>query len=267
MSNQLDVTKQFRSLTQEFLSLRDRVRFMIGGQHWLTDGEWKEAVLRSILRRHLPENIEPVRGFVLYPLYPVNKPPAVRATSQVDVLLYDNSKPTLFRDGDLVFVTPDAAPGLIEVKSRAPTRAKLKTHLNKLATKIEQVREHGNPNAVAGYFAFDSDIQNPHTLNSVLNEVARGRSARAIDYVCLGTQVFALFWREGEFWPGETPNTWEAWHFRDEVAPAYFVNNVIYVSAPSSVTQNRLVWFPPYKKGAVSEDHDLRELEPIQKGS
>lgn len=265
MANQLDVTKQFKSLTQEFLSLRDRVRFMIGSQHWLTDGEWKEAVLRSILRRHLPENIEPVRGFVLYPAG--GSPPAVRATNQVDVLLYDNSKPALFRDGDLVFVTPDAAPGLIEVKSKAPTPAKLEEHLNKLAANIEHVRKHGNPNAFAGYFAFDSDIQNPHTLNSLLNEVARGCSARAIDFVCLGTRVFALFWRKGEVWPGATPNTWEAFQFEDEVAPAYFVNNVIYVSAPASVTQNREVWFPPYKKGSVAKDRDLREMAPIQKRS
>ncbi len=41
------------------------------------------------------------------------------ASSQLDVLLFDATKPVLFRDGDLAFVTPDAVVGIIEVESRA----------------------------------------------------------------------------------------------------------------------------------------------------
>src|SRR5437867_11508345 len=100
----------FQSLTAEVDALKDRVRYLIEDRHWQTDGEWKESVIRQVLRRHLPQSVSVSRGFVV----------TANATSrQIDVLIVDSSKPVLFRDGDLVFVTPDAVLGVLEVKSRA----------------------------------------------------------------------------------------------------------------------------------------------------
>src|SRR5689334_2544349 len=82
---------------------------LIEDQHWPTDGEWKESVLRNMIRRSAPETITVGRGFVVS---------HVGSTSQIDVLLYDNTYPALYRDGDLVFVTPDACRGIVEVKTR-----------------------------------------------------------------------------------------------------------------------------------------------------
>ena len=48
----------FISLSNELSSLKNRVRNFIQGEHWLTDGEWKESVLRSFLRRNLPKSVE-----------------------------------------------------------------------------------------------------------------------------------------------------------------------------------------------------------------
>ena len=89
--------------------MKHRVRNLIADAHWQTDGEWKESVLRQILRRQLPATAIVSRGFVV----------TERAvTHQLDVLIRHASKPVLFRDGDLVLVTPDAVLGIIEVKSR-----------------------------------------------------------------------------------------------------------------------------------------------------
>src|SRR5579872_2090540 len=53
----MSLNSYFESLNDEMMGLRDRVRNFIKGQHWLTDGEWKESVLRSILRRNLPSHL------------------------------------------------------------------------------------------------------------------------------------------------------------------------------------------------------------------
>ena len=102
----METTEYFRSLSAEITALKNRVRNFINDAHWRTDGEWKESVLRAILNGRLPNSIEAVRGFVLT---------STGCSQQIDVLLYDNSKPVLFRDGDLVFLTPDAVKGIVEV--------------------------------------------------------------------------------------------------------------------------------------------------------
>src|SRR3990172_3909969 len=105
----MDTEAHYRSLAAEIEALKNRVRNFIAKSHWQTDGEWKESVLRAIIQRHLPSDVGVGRGFVI-------KPSA--SSSQIDVLLYDTSKPLLYRDGDLVFVTVDAVRGIVEVKSK-----------------------------------------------------------------------------------------------------------------------------------------------------
>jgi hypothetical protein len=92
----------FQSLAIEVEALKDRVRYLIEDQHWQTDGEWKESVIRQVLRRHLPQSVSVSRGFIVT---------ASTASRQIDVLIVDSSKPVLFRDGDLVFVTPRSGLG------------------------------------------------------------------------------------------------------------------------------------------------------------
>src|SRR5207247_7542241 len=128
------VEEYFRSLTVELEALKDRVRHLINDKHWQTDGEWKESVVRQVLRRHLPASTDVGRGFVVT---------AESASHQLDVLIRDVSKPVLFRDGDLAFVTPDAVVGVIEVKARA-TPAIIARAAAKLATDMAIVRKAAN---------------------------------------------------------------------------------------------------------------------------
>ncbi len=63
----MNVESYFKSLSLEFTALKDRVRNFIDDAHWLTDGEWKETVLRTILSRSLPQDILIGRGFIVTP--------------------------------------------------------------------------------------------------------------------------------------------------------------------------------------------------------
>ena len=74
----------------------------------------------------------------------------------------------------------------------------------------------------------------------------------------MASLMFSLFWGEHE--SKERKREWEAFRFREEVAPGYFVNIVIYSSSPMSVTTNMDAWFPPYEKGKVSESVQRRTL-------
>jgi hypothetical protein len=65
MEQRMDVPRYSQSLLGELEALKDRVRQFIHDHHWLTDGEWKEGVLRNFPRRNLPNTVEVGRGFVV----------------------------------------------------------------------------------------------------------------------------------------------------------------------------------------------------------
>ena len=143
----MNVREYFESVGQELDALKHRVRHLIAGSHWQTDGEWKESVLRQVLRRNLPETVVVWRGFVV---------DGSAATRQLDVLIHDGTKPVIFRDGDLAFVTPDAVLVIIEVKSRV-TPTIFGQAASKVASDIGLVRLHANTRAFAAVFAFDAE--------------------------------------------------------------------------------------------------------------
>ena len=91
-----NIRQYHESLTLELDALKNRIRNLVA--HWPTDGEWKEAALRTMLRRHLPGNALVGRGFIVGRSY---------SSTQLDLLVLRPDKPTLFRDGELAIVTPD----------------------------------------------------------------------------------------------------------------------------------------------------------------
>lgn len=90
----METTYYYLSLSNELHALKTRVKNFIDSNHPPTDGEWKESILRYMIRRYLPANIEVGRSFVVK--HDGN-------SKQIDLLFYDNAKPILFRDGELIY--------------------------------------------------------------------------------------------------------------------------------------------------------------------
>mgnify|MGYP001596886059 CR=1 FL=1 len=222
----------FRSLTAEVDALKDRVRYLIEDAHWQTDGEWKESVIRQVLRRHLPQSVSVGRGFVVT---------AAGTSRQIDVLIVDSDKPVLFRDGDLVFVTPDAVLGVIEVKSRA-TPTIVADAATKLADDMLLVRVHPNTRAFAGLFAFEEGNGGSEAYLSPI-ATASPRSENRLGFVCLGPSRFIRYWHLN---PDEPKRLYEGWnsYLLQGLAPDYFVHNVVDAISPDSVLRNNDIWSP-----------------------
>ena len=251
----MPVEEQLRSLTLELQAVKDRVYHFLHTKHWQTVGEWKELVLRNVLERHLPRHLEPLRGFVT---------DGKNSSKQVDVLVYDNTEPCLFRAGDLVFVTPDAVAGVVEVKSTISSRSKLRQALRSLSSNVEKIRKNGNPTAFAGLFAFDSELSGFDGVEVALDclkEASREQENRVVDFVCLGSDVFILFWEGQGGTPGVTPSRWRGYLLHG-LAPGYFVNNLVYATASESVQHNIGAWFPQKPKKEI----DLKR-RPVDLGS
>ena len=227
----MNTNQYFLSLTQELRGLQNRVRNFIDDAHWQTDGELKESVLRYFLRRNLPRNVEIGRGFVVSPK---------GCSSQIDVLIYDSTKPVLFRDGDLVFITPDAVCGAIEVKSRVDNSS-FATAIEKLTKNISFISHRSRYTKLFGIFAFESTVTTEAALE-ILYNAAKG-SRDVTDVVCLGDSHFIRWWHLGPEPRNRPTNKWHSYR-PPQMASGYFLHNIVEFINRESVEENAEIWFP-----------------------
>lgn len=101
-----------QSISKELLSIKDRVRHFIDNHHWGEDGRYKEIILSHVLRQHLPKGVSVGTGFV------ANNG---SITKQIDIIVYRDDYPLLFKQDDFIIAPAECVLGIIEVKSRADT--------------------------------------------------------------------------------------------------------------------------------------------------
>ncbi len=100
----------------------DRVRWIIGGEHWASDGTYKERLIRDALREVLPSRYKVGEGFIVSERRLGGEDP-VRQSGQLDVIVYDDTDmPPIFRDGDFVIVHALTVVCVLEVKSTGGIR-------------------------------------------------------------------------------------------------------------------------------------------------
>ena len=102
----------FRSLSAELDVQADRVRSLIGGSHWASDGGHKEALLRGLIEGVMPSGTVVARGFLVNPITPAD------CSREQDVVVIDtSSEPPLFNYGGLVITSSEQAYACLSVKS------------------------------------------------------------------------------------------------------------------------------------------------------
>lgn len=107
-----DISLYLKSWSDEFTAKANRVRHLIGNAHWLTDGHHKEELIKSHLKRYLPNRFCVTRGFVVDPLC------QGITTKEIDILISDSSKmPPLLAEEDLTICLGPSVIGHVEVKT------------------------------------------------------------------------------------------------------------------------------------------------------
>lgn len=241
------------TISGEFKLLQDRIRNLIGSSHWLTDGEHKETILRRIIRNHMPECYRIGKGFICYPNYlwhgnanDINQ----RDTSwQLDLIITNINKPTLFKDGELVFITPDAVNCIIEVKTTLDGKD-IPRILEKLADEKERIYKFLNQtntshSCYAGLFVFDDSNISGEALLKQIQRASEGELNRAIDWISIGPDRFIRFWEDG-YSSVRSPVHGPVWHYYkiSKLSHAYFVHNVVIEHSLNTPIESEYAWFP-----------------------
>jgi hypothetical protein len=242
------LVKYHKTIGNELHEIKDRVRDLLcNSEHWLSDGRHKEGILRSVLERHLSQDISASNGFVRLP---------DQCTSEIDILLYRNTIPVLYRASDLVFVTPSAVFGGIEVKTKLVIN-KMDEVLSKIAKNSESISRQNymsnwetldfqrmssrNNSPWFALFCYDHNV-NLENFMKKLNEIANKDFSRAIKCICLGPDIFIRFWNEKRDTP-YSEKSFTGWRlYRMEgLAFSYFISNMIWQD--KVITLDESPWF------------------------
>ena len=116
-----DYLEYHKSIAAEFKAYQNRVRNLIGNKHWGEEGRYKEIILMNYLKRILPRNVSVGTGFIQG-----NND----LSTQIDIIIYDNTFPVLFSEGDFVVTVPENVVAIIEVKTKIHNH-----NLNEIAKK------------------------------------------------------------------------------------------------------------------------------------
>lgn len=200
-----------KSISNELLSIKDRVRNFIDDHHWPEDGRYKEIILSHILKQHLPESVSVGTGFVINH----NK----ELTSQIDIIVYRSDFPLMFKQDDFVIASPESVLGIIEVKSRMYDRVGEEA--------IKKGTKNGHiigKDIFNGIFAFEPG--NGYGCSSALKD-ALAESDGTVNYLCIGKDIFLKYWKAGqpEIHP-RSKNSYTIYSLED-LSFGYFISNLI----------------------------------------
>ncbi|EGR1879828.1 hypothetical protein ABWK96_004474 [Vibrio parahaemolyticus] len=220
----------------------DRIRHLIGGSHWLTDGEHKESLLRDTISEFSPEMYRVGAGFICYPAQETS-------SGQIDILITHISHPTLYKRSGLHFVTADSVAAIVEVKTKLSRGEKLDNAIRKLSTQINGIRRtrgftEAKQRVWAGLFIYDEGDLNPEDVLESLRKNTVGYEDGAINCVAVGHKFFIRFWENGHSETGlENGEVWHSYNLQS-LSHSYFISNLIARISPSISEDNAQAWFP-----------------------
>jgi hypothetical protein len=259
--DKIDLKEFYKSIGSELSVIKDRVRNLIGAANWGDEGRYKEAILRNCIGRFLPNQYSLGTGFVF-----VKDMEKIQVTSQIDIIVYDNSYPVLFKEGDFVIVLPHSVRGIIEVKTNGETGKFSKSieKINNNARMIYQrqkqskdVRCIGTPaittqRLFVGLFYYDSKGKRSTYLNHIKKLFNKKENNDELDFddkcryfinhISLSDEVFFNFFPNPH---GDTVYT--DWTVQEGLSKAFFITQLLWYLEPNFAYENSEVFTSIFK--------------------
>lgn len=238
-----------KSIGQELLAMKDRVRNLV--PHWGEDGRYKEAILKSVIRRFLPERYAISAGFVVRQTIDRAEH---ESSTQIDLIIYDTDYPVLFKEGDIVVVTPDSVRAIIEVKTNLENLPLMETveKANRNGQFIFDGRHDKKNMLFNGIFSFEGydNLRMDRIQNHIVDGGGEsgGHASQAlfkVNHISVNKDVFYKFWNDQDL---QAPNFVYA---VEDLSFSFFIGNLMDCVIRDSVIKNSNLWFPVDKSFTV----------------
>lgn len=215
-----------KSITKELDVIKNRVRDLIGNAHWGEEGRFKEAILKNIIKKFLPKNLSIGTGFISNNEGHISK--------QLDIIIYDNTYPLLFSEGDFIITTIHNVKAVIEVKSNINHNS-LGNVLQQFDNSFPNINIR-NRNIFLGVFSFEFKVRNGDNDTNADIESQRidesiQNSRHLVNHISLGKNYFIKKWTQ-RFAQELTPqvdcinNFYNLYRIND-LSFSYFISNLL----------------------------------------
>lgn len=201
-------TKYQKSISDELLAFKDRVRNFIDDAHWAEEGRYKEIILKDVLASKLPAFASIGTGFVM----------GDRLSSQIDIIIYRSDIPVLFQKSDFVIVSKEAVLGIIEVKTNL-NNAKMQETFQKAHANGQIIGQH----IFNGIFSYETDYSMRVLHEPIVNACRQYHGY--VNNVSFGKDYFMKYWQDGS--PlGEHGEKYRIYKI-ENLSFGYFISNLI----------------------------------------
>lgn len=201
-------TKYQKSISDELLAFKDRVRNFIDDVHWAEEGRYKEIILKDVLASKLPAFASIGTGFVM----------GDRLSSQIDIIIYRSDIPVLFQKSDFVIVSKEAVLGIIEVKTNL-NNAKMQETFQKAHANGQIIGQH----IFNGIFSYETDYSMRVLHEPIVNACRQYHGY--VNNVSFGKDYFMKYWQDGS--PlGEHGEKYRIYKI-ENLSFGYFISNLI----------------------------------------
>ena len=239
-----------KSISRELLTIKDRVRNLISDAHWGEEGRYKESVLKNVIKRFLPSNLSLASGFII-----TKEGENIKRSRQIDIIVYENTSPLLFVEGDFIITTPENVLATIEVKTKIRS-GNISDVINK-ASENARLAHRSTFNGIFAYEKSGMDIKRGSSINPNLRD-ALIESKGAVNHICLDENLFIKYWGSREKYDYFDDKIYSFYDI-EELSFAYFISNLIECVAPDKVVDKS--WFLyPLTKPNGKEDSWIKDI-------
>ena len=159
----------------------------------------------------------------------------IKTTKQIDLIVYDNSYPILFKEGDFVILTPEPIRGIIEVKTKIKSSGKnsireilMESYKNASMILKAKQSENVSDHFFNGVFSFDSDVGHRAALNTYkkhLSQTFEDRSSSESELLRVKSHVNNMCLDQNIFMRAEY-HRFAAYRL-NQLAHSYFISNLL----------------------------------------
>ncbi len=269
MSNLFNMKLFHKSTTEELKVIKNRVRNLIGNRNWGEEGRYKEAILRSVIKRFLPQNFKIGTGFIIKRREDDNEINRydIESSRQIDILIFDATRPILFSEGDFFIATPNSVRAIIEVKTNIENQnlTEIIKRMNEMGQFINQSQSDQpiieNRPIFNGIFSYEGyhNITNQQDVEESL-EVKIKEGARGTNYVnhiSLNENIFIKNFghktSSGEY----IFDRFSVYKIED-LSFSYFISNLLSYLVKRPITDESDLWFPTDK-----EHYNLKNISLV----
>jgi hypothetical protein len=243
MDCRYDLMNFHRSTTNELMAARNRVRYLIPNPNWGEEGRYKEAILRNMIKKFIPQRYIVGSGFIV--------DDHLENSGQIDILIFDSNYPTLVAQDDFYVVNPDGVRAVIEVKTNVQNQ-KLSAavdQINKIGSFLDRARESDSMPFV-GLFSFEG-YSNARE-STIKNHILRGIGDKCfVNHISLNQNIFIKLWQSELF-----EEDYLSVYNLVDLSFSFFISNLVKFLSDGMTGNELPTWFATDK-----ERHQLFDID------